>query len=84
MNAEETNNWFFKQSLKYNESLQRVIEADENIIRVANDELNKLFINEYDVKTLEKIITRANKNIKESKKTIKELKEINLMAFSKN
>jgi hypothetical protein len=84
VNAEETNNYFFKQSLKMIESLERVIEADENIIRVANDELNKLFINEYDVKTLEKIITHANKNIKGSKKTIKELKEINLMAFSKN
>tara|TARA_R110000850_G_scaffold139257_3_gene260419 strand:+ start:10580 stop:10834 length:255 start_codon:yes stop_codon:yes gene_type:complete len=84
LNAEETNNWFFKQSLKYIESLERVVEADKNTIRVANDELNKLFINEYDVEALEKIITHANKNIKESKKTIKELKEINLMAFSKN
>ena len=84
MNAEETNNWFFKQSLKYNESLERSIINNENIIKITNNELDKLFVNEYDVERLEKIISYAKNSIKEDKKSIKKFKEINLMAFSKN
>lgn len=84
MNAEETNNWFFKQNLKIIASLERSIINNENIIKITNNELDKLFVNEYDVERLEKIISYAKNSIKEDKKSIKKFKEINLMAFSKN
>jgi|TARA_R110000824_G_scaffold106610_17_gene252130 hypothetical protein len=84
LNAEETNNWFFKQNLKIIASLERSIINNENIIKITNNELDKLFVNEYDVERLEKIISYAKNSIKEDKKSIKKFKEINLMAFSKN
>lgn len=79
-----SDNLVFINNYKIIKSIKRSIKNNENIIKITKHELNKPFVNEYDVEHLERIMDYAKTSIDEDKKSIMKFKEINLMIFSKN